>query len=102
MTDLLRSELKSQSDEINIMRIKLDERGKDVLIREREIKFLKGELVANKQEEITSIKFRIFLGKKSQNERTNELKSELESMTVDIGSAKALIRDLEGNDIKIR
>ena len=102
MTDLLRSELKSKSDEINIMRIKLDGRDKNVLLRVREIKFLKGELVAKKQEEITPIGFRIFLGKKSQNERTNELKSELESMTVDIGAAKALIRDLEGNDIKIR
>jgi len=84
------------------MRIKLDGRDKDVLVREREIKFLKGELVAKKQEEITPIGFRIFQGKKIQNERTNELKSELESMTVDLGAAKALIRDLEGNDIKIR
>ncbi len=45
------------------MRIKLDERDKDVLVREREIKLLKGELVAKKQEEIiTPIGFRIFLG----------------------------------------
>ncbi len=84
------------------MRIKLDGRDKDFLVREREIKFLKGELAAKKKEEITPIEFRIFLGKKSQNERTNELKSELESMTVDIGAAKALIRDLDGNDIKLR
>ncbi len=102
MTDLLRSELKSKSDEINIMRIKLDGRDKDVLVRKREIKFLKGELVAKKQVDITPIGFRIFLGKKSKNERTNELKGELESMTVEIGAAKALIRDLKGNDIKIR
>ncbi len=102
MTDLLRNELKSKSDEINIMRIKLDGGDKDVLGREREIKFLKGELVAKKREEITPIEFRIFLAKKSQNERVNELKNELETMTVDIDADKALIRDLEENSIKIR
>jgi hypothetical protein len=82
------------------MRIKLDGRDKDVLVREREIEFLKGELIAKKRGGDYSDRIQAYSGKKNQTEKIQELTNELERMNVDIDAAKAVIRDLEGNEIK--